>query len=157
MLCSPHTLLTSHTSSLLLQTIRIRPHLRRRALRMRLAPMGQRILLHHLPRMLRTLVGIPREAARLEQMISTFQRHGGGLGEEEPDDGDDARVGRHEDEVGLPADGGDGDGRDLHDDEVADPEGGGGEGGAFLADAEGADFGGVEPGGLFCSSLARHS
>lgn len=81
-----------------------------------------------------------------EDQIDFLKRAVRGLGVEEVDEGQEARVDGGEEEVGAPADAGDHDGGHHYDEEVDGPVDDVGECGAFGADAERVDFGGVEPG-----------
>lgn len=86
------------------------------------------------------------EVALGEDQVDFLERATGGLGVEEPHDGDEKAVPGGEEEVGAPFDAGDHDRGDHDDGEVEEPVGAGGDGVGLRTGLDGRQLGGVEPG-----------
>ena len=80
-----------------------------------------------------------------EDKVDLLKRQVGRLRIAEVDERHEGEVERHEDQVGLPLQAVDDDGRDHHHEEVPQPVGGDADCGAFGAHVEGEDFGDVAP------------
>jgi hypothetical protein len=103
------------------------------------------VLLNDLSDMLLATMSPLGEPALLKEVIGALQRHVGRFGEEQVHDRSNHSVGAEKEDICLPADVVDGNGRDFDDDEVADPEGGRRTGRTPLADTQSADLGSVQP------------